>query len=177
MVKINQILLYSLLLGGIFFFFFGYIHENDYIYLGFFASFLFGLFIKKFIIEKYKLDEKYFTFILILLCLNMAGEYYLYNLRGLDKLMHFSGAILGTSILLELFKKTRRKIKKINIWLIIVGLSVLWELFDWVLFYYFNLPIMGVWINGQMIVSPYKDTLLDIIWCSVGSFVYLILKK
>lgn len=170
-------MVYPMVLGFFIFWIFPTIHQNKFISLAFISSFFFALFVKRFIIDKGIVHKKYYLWVIFFLWVNILGEIYLYyTFIGLDKITHFFVAILLTCVIDDiLIKKVR--FSKLFVVLSVIGALTLWEIFDYVLYAYFGMNIMGVWINGVEILSPFDDTMRDIFYGIIGSISTLLWRK
>lgn len=172
---INEILFFGLLLTGIVLLFFsiGKIYTMLVAFGSFFASWATSI-----ILKKNGISSNYEIPINLALWLNLYGELIAYYTGFLfyDKILHFSVAILITAIIYEYYSK-KLKAKKDMIFFTVLGMLSLWEIFEYILQTFFNIPLMGVLRNGVFIESPFNDTMSDLIWGSIGSIVYILFKR
>lgn len=170
MVKniLDEILSYSMLLGAVYFFIFPL--QSKYIPLAFIGSFIFSKLVNKIIIDKYNLKSIYKTLILIALWVNLLGEVVLYGMIFyLDKAQHFTVTILVTSMFYDYLKNNKIKASNFLVFFAVMGTLAIWEIFDYILFYYFGFDIMGVYIRGILVVPPLNDTIWDMIAGGLGA--------
>lgn len=109
------------------------------------------------------------------------SSYYFYtHLQYYDKAFHFFNSILITLILCDIaFKhfKARKEHILIMVFLGVLGLLALWEIYEYFEVIFFNIPAEGVFnAAGTMILSRIDDTMLDIIVGGVGSLCAVLIK-
>jgi hypothetical protein len=172
---INEILFFGLLLTGIVLLFFsiGKIYTMLVAFGSFFASWATSI-----ILKKNGISSNYEIPINLALWLNLYGELIAYYTGFLfyDKILHFSVAILITAIIYEYYSKNLKP-KKDMIFLTVLGMLCLWEIFEYSIWIFTGYPSVGVYYNGQLIQTPYNDTMYDLIFGCFGSLVYLIIKS
>jgi len=94
--------------------------------------------------------------------LGMKGFYY--NISFYDDILHFLFGLFGSLIILPLlirFKKTKKIFYFVFSFLLTIILGVIWEVFE---FFYFPFIQFGL-----------SDTLSDLFWASIGSFLIIII--
>lgn len=174
---VNKLLFYLFLAVGVITFFF--FPDHITLIVTAFGSAIASWVIIK-VIRSKEINEKYFILINLALLLNLIGEIRTYYSGGVffyyDKFLHFSIALLITIIMYEYFKKNSN-LKKDAVFLAVLGLLCAWEISEYIRFIYFNEPIVGVIVNRSFAVSPYDDTMLDLIWGVIGSLIYLVFKR
>ena len=174
-IFINKLLYYGLFIVSIYFFVFPY--KFGYMWTFFLISFFVAWLASKFI-DKYRLNQNFKILANIALWLGLFGELYLfYYLQYYDKILHFVIPLFITACAYDFFKK-HLKINKTVIFLSVLGGCVLFEIYEYFLQIFFNLPLMGVWSNnGDLIMSPLNDTIIDLVIDMFGSITYLIFKR
>ncbi|MDP1728918.1 MAG: hypothetical protein Q8L27_01800 [archaeon] len=172
---IEKLLLYGLFALGITLLFFDTGRISTMILA--FESFIAAIMIAWFF-EFKKIDGKYLIFIYLALWLNMFGELFAYYDGGFlyDKFLHLALGILLTSITLEYYKQNS-SLKKDAVFLTVLGMLALWEIYEFFLDSFFGFQAQGVFYNGLILQSALEDTMHDLIWGSIGSIGFLFFKK
>lgn len=172
---INKILFYGFLAWGIILLFVG--TSRTFAMLATFGSFFASWSLSE-ILKRKGIDMKYELFINIAFWLNLAGEFVLYygGFLYYDKLLHFSVAFMITAGMYGYFLKSLKP-KKDMIFFTVLGMLAIWEIFEYSIQTFFNIPMMGVLKNSIIIQTPLDDTMADLIWGGIGSMVYLLFKK
>jgi uncharacterized membrane protein YjdF len=139
------------------------------VFTAFIASWVLSLILKKRGVHTYK----YELLINIAIWINIFGQYGFYytNFPYYDKFLHFFTGILITSIICKYYEKDQ-KVDRNIIFFITLGMLAAWEIYEYVLFAYLNVPAMGVIQNGIQTMSPLDDTMLDLICGSIGAVLY-----
>ncbi|MEK6856210.1 MAG: hypothetical protein AABX66_03575 [Nanoarchaeota archaeon] len=116
-------------------------------------------------------------FINLFLWLNVFGEMGLFytGITFYDKIVHFGVGILITSIVFRYYQKSLT-VKKELIFLTVLGIFALWEIYEYLLLILFNYPAVGVTNNGIAIMSHLDDTMFDMIFGAIGSISTLFFK-
>lgn len=150
-------------------------HKTNLILFGV-GSFLYATIIL-FIFRKIEIGNYYFFFACILLWVNIIGEIgSYYTLPFYDKIGHFITGFFVSSVVYFYFKRHLKE-NVIAIFLSSLGLFTLWEIYEYLVFVFYDYPTVGVYVGNKMIVDPLKDTIMDIFLSALGSFIYLISKK
>lgn len=172
---INKILIYSFFLLGIALYFIDWPRNSTILYS--FGSFFASL-ILSYYFSKTNIGEKYDLWINIGLWLNLSGELYFYysGFANYDKILHFSIGLLITIIAYEYYR-LHLQTRKYIIFFSVVGMLCLWEIYEYLLEVFFGFHAIGVINNGQLIQSPLDDIMLDLIFGSFGSLVYLFFRR
>lgn len=171
---IKNVLMILMILFGIFFMFVHY--RFKYFYMFFFISFFVGYFIF-YQIDKLKLSEGYKLSIAIILWLNLLGELLFYDYwQFYDKVLHFFVPMIIVSAICDYFNKHKMDNKLFPI-LSTLGILAGWEIVEYYIELLFNIQMQGVIHNGIVIMSPLKDTIMDLVDGLFGSSVFLLLNK
>lgn len=171
--KINNLLEYSLLIIA------GYIALfTDYNYLLILP--LFPLFIlfkyihwydKK---NKLKIPDYYYTLGVLAVYPTIIGEFFFklyYKVLYYDKILHLIIPIY-LAVVVSLFLKKNIRFEKLFIILVVVGLSGLWEMFEFFVDTISNTPIMqGVVINMKELTGGLEDTMKDSFLALIGAII------
>jgi hypothetical protein len=172
---LNKFLLYGFFVLGIILLFQGTGRISTMIiaFISFFSSIL-----SSWIFKLKQIDEKYLLFINILLWLNLAGELYIYYFSPLpfDKVLHISAGFFLAAIVYHYYLQNST-LKKDAIFLTVLGMLGLWEIYEYTMDTFFSFQLQGVITNGVWIQSQINDTMMDLIWGSIGALIYLIFKK
>lgn len=150
--------------------------NNGTIVLTFFTSTL-TLGLVWWLIRRENLADEYLLLYVIPLWLNLFGELNLfYNPASMhyDKFAHLINGALFTAIIYAYYK-TKYQVSKELLFFAFLGLSVLWEIYEFILWSWLDIPFVGVILNSVMVMDPYTDTLLDLIFGAIGSSIYLAL--
>ena len=118
-------------------------------------------------------------FINIALWLNILGEFALYYngyVLYYDKVLHFSLGIIIAAIVYDYYTKTLGP-KKDAVFFTVLGLLAIWEIYEYALMNFMGFPLMGVTSQGAIIQSAIDDTMMDLIFGSIGAGIYLIFRK
>ena len=133
------------------------------------------------IIELKRINIKFWLPINIALWLNILGEMYIYyHWQYYDKFLHLSVSFLVTIVVYEYFSKSYKNKfpKKELVFFAVLGGLALWEIIEYLGFIGFNYPFAGVLTSdGLTLLSPYDDTMWDLIMGCIGTLLYLIFKK
>lgn len=173
-MKIPGNILYKgiLILGILFLFFKQY-------FFGFMLllTFPFAWFFTK-AVDKTKINRNYSILIYVALWLHLIGEFYLYaNLPYYDKLLHFFVPMLITSMVYDYTKKFKFEYKNIGVFLAVVGMLCLFEIFEFGIDLFLGLDMIGVINMGEIIISPLSDTMSDLIFGTLGSLLFLVIRE
>lgn len=111
----------------------------------------------------------------IAIWMNVLGQYGLYyhSVTYYDKLIHLFTGFLIALIICKYYEKDS-KVDKSMIFFITLGMLAAWEIYEYILFAYLNIPAMGVIENGVQIMSALDDTMIDLICGSIGAVLYFI---
>lgn len=170
-MKLNQILLIIMLIGGVFF-----LSIGKYLFFFFFLiAFISTWFLYK-VVDKMGINKNYKILISILLFFHLFGALYLFDaFRYYDKIMHL---VVGISITLMIYTHLKRfnlEYPRTTTFFIVLGMLFLWEIFEYTADAFFNLRTMGVQdIQGTVIASTIDDTMQDMIMGALGSIFCLI---
>jgi len=173
---------------------------NKLLFYGFFALFLVFLFfdteygivtgyaigsfivvwICSIIFKAGNINKNLLILISISFWLNIIGEFIFYYTKIIpyyDKSLHILVPIFLTIIVLDYFKSNSIKTSKSIIFFIILGMLAFWEIYEYLMFIFFSIPLQGVYINKIEVVSRIDDTMIDLIFGVVGTLGYLIFQK
>jgi hypothetical protein len=130
-------------------------------------------------IKNKKMSNIYGLYAYIGLWLNLLGEYYFfYHWEYYDKVLHFFVPFFITIIIYKyLEKNSKEPPKKIFIFLSVLGIGTLFEIFEYFQSGIFNFPSVGVYNKTDLIMPPYKDTIWDLVFNCFGSLSYLSFKN
>ena len=174
---INKILFYGLFAVGIAFLFIDYSKISVMMFA--FGSFIFSWIVA--LIFKYeKLNSKLIIFVNLSLWINLLGEltvYRSFTIPYYDKFLHLFIPIFITLIVYDFFSITSKKIRKEAVFLSVLGLLALWEIYEYFIEIFFGYPTMGWIVNGKVLISKLDDTMWDLILGAIGTIVCLIFKK
>ena len=172
MVRINNILVFLMLLFGIVFIFIDYRYKFFFIF--FFISFFVAI-IFSYMLKRMDLNENYNILISISLWLNLFGDLGLYSyFQYYDKVLHIIIPILITAILCSYFYK-KEFTNKILIFFSVMGILASFEIYEWTIQTIFDFQMMGVISGGEMVLSYIDDTIIDLILGGLSSIGYLYL--
>ena len=109
---------------------------------------------------------------------NILGELYFYYMTSFpyDKVLHVGLGIVLAAIVFEYYQHNS-KLKKDSVFLAVLGMLALWEIYEYFLDTFFHTQLQGVIVNGVWLQTPMQDTMYDLIMGSIGAITYLILKK
>jgi len=172
---LNKLLLYGLFVLGVVLLFFGTGRTSTMVIA--FAQFFAGIMLV-WLFKLRNVDEKYLTYIYLAFWLNMFGELSIYYEGSMpyDKVLHLSLGILLSAILFEYYK-ANSILKRDAVFLTVLGMLCLWEIYEYGSDTFFGTQLQGVITNGVWVQSPMDDTMIDLIWGVVGSLAYLFIKK
>lgn len=172
---IDKILFYGFFIVGAFSLILGIRTALFYLtlILSFVASWVFA-----YIYDLKKINPKYKIFINLSLWLNILGEFNFYiGSLAYDKMLHLIIPAFITIIIYEYYSKNLKP-KKVAIFLTVLGMQVVWEIFEYIGYSVFGLSLVGVLSPaGKFILSPYDDTMLDLITGMTSSLLVLFFKK
>jgi hypothetical protein len=173
---INSILFYGIIVSGIIY----VLLSKNYIFISsvLIPSIAVSL-VSKIILRYMKLDSCYMVYINLGLWLNLLGEYYFYyNSIYYDKVLHFFIPLFITILFYKYFEINSKGLpKKSLVFLIVLGLTAVWEIFEYFQSGIFNFPSVGVYNHTDLVMPPYKDTIWDLFSGCFGALGYLIFKK
>jgi hypothetical protein len=172
---INKLLLYGLFVFGIVLIIF-YSNKTTSSITALTAFFESILFI--WVLRLRGINDKYWLYINIGLWLNVLGEILIYwsGPQIYDKVLHLYLGIVITAIVYEDYK-INMKINKMWIFLSLVGLLGVWEIYEYILDNLLHFNLQGVIRGGVFTMSQIDDTMYDLIIGALGSIGYLFLKK
>lgn len=125
-----------------------------------------------FVIDRIKINEKYKTYVCIFVWLHIFGTLFLYdNFKYYDKILHLLVPFFMTLMVYNYSKKYKLEFPKITILLVVLGMLVLFEFFEYFVDVFLNLEMQG---GGQ---SGLDDTMWDLIMGGLGSLMCLIFKS
>ena len=142
----------------------------------------FGTFICSVIVGwflKYKkIDEKYWFVFNLALLLNLLGEVgpFYQGLLFYDKIIHLLLGFLLSGAVYEYYKR-HSGLKKDAVFLTVMGLLAVWEIYEYTLDTFFGFQAQGVIRNNVFVQIPLDDTMYDLIMGALGSLAFLFLKK
>jgi hypothetical protein len=175
---IGNILFFGFLIIGMGVLLFG--SNSEWLLLFLLFSFL-GSWLIAYIMKKRNIYDKglYWMLINLFLWLNILGEvgfFYDSSVLYYDKLIHFFSGVLLAAIVYKDYS-VNLKPRKEYVFFSILGMFALWEIYEFILFVFLNYPAVGVFENGVMIMSPYEDTIYDLISGTLGVLLYISLKN
>lgn len=126
-------------------------------------------------LKKEGMAKEHLIFMLLACYLNILGESYLYYMDTTfyDKIVHLVVGILITSLIYTFYRR-RYKVAKKLILLAYIGIATIWEFYEFFVVTYLNIPFVGVFSGGVLVMDYYTDTIFDLIYSGLGSVVYLI---
>ena len=142
-----------------------------------FGSFLASLGLE-WVLKHRGVNNRYLILINISLLLGLLGElvFYYNGYLYYDKILHFFVGLMITLIVYEYYSKSL-KIKKDMIFFTALGMLTIWEIYEYILMSFFGFPLMGVITNSIVVQSPFDDTMMDLIWGSIGAIIALLIKE
>jgi len=84
--------------------------------------------------------------------------------------------IILSSIVYEYYKNNL-KLKKSMVFLTVMGLFVVWEIYEFLGDSFFGFQMQGLIRNGIFLQSPIQDTMFDLIFGALGSILFFICKR
>ena len=139
------------------------IHQRSLKYLSYLLWFYTAAILFR-IIDKYNLNPGYKFFILLAIWLSIAGRVSFYeNIIYYDKMLHFLTPYLIACITYDFCLRSGKG--PLCSVCIATGLLIFFELFEYFLdkFQFFQFNTRGVYgINGQVLMAPMMDTILDL---------------
>lgn len=144
-----------------------------------FAWFVISFIIFK-IIDKRKIHSQYKLLVVVAVWLNLMGMIFFYrHFSYYDKILHFAISFFIAIIVYDYFVNNLNKFpKKFMVFLSSIGLLTIWEFAEYIGDVFFGLNLQGVFSgNGQMIMSPIGDTMIDLIVGALGAVMCLVFKK
>jgi hypothetical protein len=173
---INKVLLYGFFIVAIVLLFVETERVSTLIiaWVSFFASLAFA-----WLLKVRDVDGTSWLYINIALWLNLIGEimmYYSGFLFHYDKMIHIMVGVVLAKIVLEYYMKNSI-LKKDMVFLTVLGMLGLWEIYEYTLDTFFGFQSQGVLRNGIFAQSGFDDTMADLIWGSIGALAYLFFKK
>lgn len=170
---INNILIFSLIIIGLVISFLDY--NLKFLFLVVLPTLIFYWFLSS-QIDSRKINDNYKFLISIALWLNILGEiYFYYHFQYYDKILHFIVPIMITFITYEYFKKNKF-LKKELVFFSVLGMLVLFELYEYILAYLFNYPFIGVIVHGTFRLQPLDDTMLDLVSGILGILIAIFIR-
>lgn len=172
---IDKILFYSFFIIGAFSLIFRVGTSLFYItlILSFIASWVFA-----YIYDLKKINPKYKILINISLWLNIIGQFEAYTkIFAYDKILHLIVPAFITILIYEYYSNSL-KLKKDMIFFTVLGMLVIWEIFEYAGSSVFGLDLVGVLSPAdKFVLTPYDDTMLDLITGMMSSILVLFFKK
>lgn len=146
------------------------VFKQYFIFLIFISCFAFTWFFW-FIIDRMKINDKYKTYVCVFIWLHIFGTLFLYDgFKYYDKFLHFLVPFFMTVMVYNYSKKYKLEFPKITILLVVLGMLVLFEFFEYFVDVFLNLEMQG---RGQ---SGLDDTILDLLMGGLGSLTFLFFK-
>ena len=169
MKKINLILLSSFFLALII---------SIFISLPLFLIFLkisLGAVVYTLIFRKIDVNQDYLAIVYTALWVHLLGLLYFYEaLPFYDKILHFVVPFFITLIVYDYFSRNL-KIHKPAIFLSVVGILALFEIYEFFLDFAFGAKSQGVFSSsGYQIIDPLLDTMADLLLGALGSLIFLL---
>jgi len=93
-----------------------------------------------------------------------------------DKVIHLVMGFILASLIYGYFINNST-LKKDMVFLAVVGFFGLWELIEFGFDFFTGSQFQGVVRNGVFIMSPLKDTMVDMVYSSLGALLFLIFKR
>jgi len=169
---LNWILLLAYTPGMIFFLIKGNIAYSSIFIIAFLASLISSFFIKH-----KKLPEYYLLFVNLFIWADLIGEvfrvYYIFIYY--DKILHFIVPLLLAEMATFYFRMKKVRIGLAHIFMMIMGILALFEMYEYTLDYLLHMTAMGVLINSSWVMSPLADTMADLACGALGAIVFLII--
>lgn len=172
----SRVLFYGLFVYGTLIFLFDFAPDDILIFsfIFFISSWLLLLLLKK---RSVKNAETFWFWINALYWLAIFGELFLYdNFIYYDKVFHFLTGILITAIVFQYYFQSL-KLKRDMVFLTVLGMLTLWEIFEYIITVFFGYRMLGVVFNEVFIVSPLDDTMIDLMCGALGAILYLLFKR
>jgi hypothetical protein len=174
---ISSMLIYSLFLFAFISFI---LYGPNFNLLTLLALFALGLLLHK-LIDKAKLNENYKLFIGLAIWLNALAYTYLYQqYLYFGYIVHFTVSILITFTIYDYYKKNFKTGKiylVIFIFLTVIGIVGMWEVFEYFDDIIFHIHLQGIIVSTKFLVYPIDDTMWDVTIGAIGSLLALIVKE
>lgn len=155
------------------------IQQSSITYISYLFSFLIA-FILFLIINKKNLNQRYKLLVVTSIWLSIIGRIYLYdNFQFYDKILHFITPFIITCITYDFLSRTSCPSNKLYAFLIVATLLSLFEVFEYILDFcqFFEFNTCGVYDEfGNQLMSPAKDTVIDLILGLFAALTALILR-
>ena len=176
---INEILEYSLLAIALYIIFF-----TDYNYLLVLPLFPIFIFFKyvHWYDKKHKLNipDYYYTLGVVVIYPTIVGEFFFefyYKILYYDKILHLV-IPLYLVVVVDFFLGKEVRFRKMFIVLIVLGISGLWEMFEFMVDSISGTNIMqGVFINMKELTGGFEDTMKDTFFVLIGAIIGVFLPR
>ena len=169
---INFILLFSMFLFGMIMIFLKFWFVSAVIFVSFVFGILFSWIMKK---TRFKLYHK--TLIYISLWMSIIGELGLYvRWDGYDKLLHLIIPFFLAYLVSFYFRKSEIKYKRFIIFLVVLGMGGIFEVFEFFMDSFIGMSMVGVTnISKEILMDEWTDTIWDLIMAMLGAIIFFML--
>lgn len=130
-------------------------------------------------------------FVSITIFANILGELFLelfYSISLYDKILHFTIPFMMVFIIYDVFSPYFKKPQERLFYAVVVtaGLCILWEIAEIIFDYFFDAPMVGVFIKNPLpeniansieIMSPLVDTIYDVMLDAAGIFLAYVMQR
>lgn len=164
---------------------YGIIYLFNHIFLGRFnywfaamiwISYFSSLLIENFLL-KHQLGYKHIALANTFLWMNIVGEIFYYGVSTYyDKVLHFIIPFFITYIMIIYFKKNL-KIDYLLTFLSVMGCLVIFEIYEYLVTMFIGYEMLGVIINGVVIMSYVDDTFADLLVGMTATFLMIVIHK
>lgn len=174
----KEILISSVcIIGLIFFFIFkNKIESLNYLSLILFLGILCGFYLFDRLF-KFNFKDIHYFFVIFIAVIGFLFSFLNFYISFMDKFMHFAGGIMLASIIFHILKRSKLKRKLFFTLLICLTIILGWEFFEYLIDSIIGSKTRGVFsfVNGEykMIMSPFYDTISDIVLGMSGVLIYL----
>ncbi len=155
-------------------------YHSSFFYIIHFSWFVFAYFLFIFM-DKKRINPDFKLLALVLVWLAVLGRLYFYrNFFYYDKILHVLIPFAMTLIAFDFFEKNFQRTNKFVIFCFVLGLLASFEIFEYLVDVsgILGFPLQAVLdAEGDVVMSPIDDTMIDLILGAAGSFIALGLKK
>jgi len=171
----NNVLFYGMIVTGIIYVLISKVYS--FIYAVLIPTLIVSWVIGK-LLSKRKINPKYELYVNLSLWPNLIGEYYFYyHWVYYDKVLHFLIPIFIFVIAYEYISRESKFYAKEKTFFYVLGITSAFEIFEYFQSGFFNFPSVGVYLNTDLVMAQYQDTIWDLFSGVLGVFCYLAFLK
>lgn len=125
-----------------------------------------------------RFEKRHYFFVIFIAIIGFLLSFIQFRYPYTDKILHFIGAIMLSSLLYcMLGKKLSKKQTLVFVLFVTFGIIVFYEFFESLMDVFFNMRFQGVFLDtegGRVVMGKHEDTFWDVFYGFLGGIVYFL---